>query len=193
MNIAQKILMLMGSFFTILGTILTIVFLPIGMAWIPLLFVIIGLAMICSVYLTIQKAKNIVEKGKKYTGKIYGYVENRAYLVNDSYTYNTRVRYFDEKGTKREAIINTAFPKGDGTYPIGMTMDISEYNGTWGFDTHSVRNEGIYHEKELMENKPIEPDLLNMVAIQCPNCGASFQAAAGYAEKCPYCDTYINA
>ena len=200
MNAAQKILMLVGGIFAAVGTFLTILFLflfkpitsQIGFVFMPLIFVLLGAVLMFSVFLTISRARNIVKKGRKYTGKIYGYVENTAYTVNNSYTYNTRVRYFDERGYKRESVINTAFTKGSNDYPIGMTIDIYEYKGKWGFDKNSVRNEYIYREKELMENKPVAPNLLRMVGVRCPNCGASFQAATGYAGRCPFCDSYIN-
>lgn len=29
-------------------------------------------------------------------------------------------------------------------------------------------------------------------SVTCPNCGASYKKAAGYAEKCPYCGSYQN-
>ena len=200
MNAAQKILTWLGGIFTGIGTLVTAMFVIVvklapefsGMIWIPLFFVIIGISILIGVYMAVQSARNVVRKGKKYTGKIFGYTENTAYTINNSYTYNTRVRYFDERGTRREAVINTAFTRGDGSYPIGMTIDIYEYKGKWGFDKDSVRNEAVYREQELMDNKPVEPELLNMVAVQCPHCGASFQAASGYSEQCPYCGSYIN-
>ena len=43
------------------------------------------------------------------------------------------------------------------------------------------------------ESRPVEPEKLNLIAVNCPNCGSSFQAAKGYASKCPYCGGYINA
>ena len=48
-------------------------------------------------------------------------------------------------------------------------------------------------EEELMDDKPVDPMQLKMVAVSCPNCGSSFQAATGYSSKCPYCGSYINA
>ena len=35
-------------------------------------------------------------------------------------------------------------------------------------------------------------DYDDALALTCPNCGASFQAAAGYSSKCPYCGGYLN-
>ena len=35
-------------------------------------------------------------------------------------------------------------------------------------------------------------DFCGMTAVQCPNCGASYQAAAGYTGRCPYCGSYHN-
>ena len=47
-------------------------------------------------------------------------------------------------------------------------------------------------EQELMDDKPVDPSKLRMNAVQCPNCGASYQAAAGYTGRCPYCGSYHN-
>lgn len=100
------------------------------------------------------------------------------------------VHYFDKNQIEREAVIPTAFEKGSGAYPIGMTMDIYEYQGRYGFDPGSVRDEILPGEQELMDDKPVDPSKLRMTAVQCPNCGASYQAAAGYTGRCPYCGSY---
>ena len=90
-------------------------------------------------------------------------------MVNGRFPVNVIVHYFDKNQIEREAVIPTAFEKGASTYPIGMTMDIYEYQG-----------------------KYVDPSKLRMTAVQCPNCGASYQAAAGYTGRCPYCGSYHN-
>ena len=139
------------------------------------------------------KNRLIIKKGTKHAAKIYGYVKNTSYTVNDHFTNDTKVRFFDSHGIIKEAVIPTGFADGAETYPIGMTMDIYEYKGKFNFDAASVRNERLYREEELMDDKPVDPAKLRMVAVKCNNCGASFKAADGYAAKCPYCDGFINA
>lgn len=196
MNSAQKILMIMGAAYIAVGTVVFLVLAGSGMsgpfAAIPLLFVALGIAFVAGVLISRAKKKNIVAKGKKYAAKIYGYVDNTAYLVNGSYTVNVKVHYFDEKHMEKEAIIPTGFEKGSGMYPIGMTIDIYEYRGKFGYDPASVRNEILPDEDELMDSKPVSPEKLRSVAVICPSCGASFQAHAGYSSRCPYCGGYQN-
>ena len=48
-------------------------------------------------------------------------------------------------------------------------------------------------EAELMDDKPVEPEKMNLIAVRCPGCGSSFQAMKGYANRCPYCGGYFNA
>ena len=124
----------------------------------------------------------------------YSYVENTSFTVNNSYTVNTVVHYFDETHTEREAVIPTCFEKGSSKMlPIGMTVDIYCYRDKYDYDPKSVRSEYLPGEEELMDDKPVDPMQLKMVAVSCPNCGSSFQAATGYSSKCPYCGSYINA
>ena len=113
-------------------------------------------------------------------------------MVNGRFPVNVIVHYFDKNQIEREAVIPTAFEKGASTYPIGMTMDIYEYQGKYGWDPDSVRDEILSGEQELMDDKPVDPYKLRMTAVQCPNCGASYQAAAGYTGRCPYCGSYHN-
>ena len=80
--------------------------------------------------------------------------------------------------------------KGSGEYPIGMTMDIYEYRGKYSFDPKSVRDEILPGESELMDDKPVDPSRIKMTAVSCRSCGASYQAAAGYTGRCPYCGSY---
>ena len=89
-------------------------------------------------------------------------------------------------------ILPTSFCQGASQYPLGMTIDILEYQRKYEYDPSSVRYEILPGEQELMDNKPVEPSLLHMISVICPNCGASYKKAAGYAEKCPYCGRYQN-
>ena len=102
------------------------------------------------------------------------------------------VHYFDNYHIEREAILPTSFCQGTSPYPLGMTIDIFEYQGKYEYDPSSVRYEILPGEQELMDNKPVDPSQLHMIAVTCPNCGASYKKAAGYAEKCPYCGSYQN-
>lgn len=184
-----------GFIFVAVGTVLTIIFSSVGIGFfslIPILFIVLGLGFIGAICVMKYKQKEIIKKGKRYVAKIFGYQENTSYTVNGSYPINTVVHYFDEHSTLKEAIIPTQFPKGSNQFPIGMTIDIFEYNGKFGYDPASIRQETLYREEELMDNKPVDPSLLTMVGIPCPNCGASFKAAKGYSAKCPYCGSQLN-
>lgn len=197
MNSSQKILLGMGSFYILIGGTVTIVFAGSGMAGvflsIPLLFVVLGIAFVAGVCMSIAKKKKIATHGHRYPAKIYSYVDNTSYVVNGSFTVNIKVHYFDENHVEREAIIPTGFEKGSGMYPIGMTIDIFEYQGRFSYDPSSVRNETLPGEAELMDDKPVSPEQVKMIAVRCPNCGSNFQAVSGYSNKCPYCGGYLNA
>lgn len=197
---AQKILLIMGAAFAAVGIMVAAVFASVGMAsggmgaflLLPVFFVVLGICFIAAVLSGMHKKSIIVKKGTRYAAKIYSYTENTAYTVNGRFPVNVVVRYFDRNQIIRETVIPTAFEKGSGDYPIGMTIDIYEYQGKYGFDPKSVRNETLSGEQELMDDKPVDPSKLRMKAVQCPNCGASYQAAAGYTGKCPYCGSYYN-
>ncbi len=197
MNSAQKVLVIMGAAYIAIGGVVIVVFSGVGFPGvftaIPLLFVVLGIAFILGVTASISKRKKIAKKGRRYAAKIYGYVDNSAFAVNGQCTVNVKVHYFDKNHVEREAILPTSFEKGSGMYPIGMTIDIFEYQGRFDFDPASVRNEILPGEAELMDDKPIEPEQIHLIAVSCPNCGSSFQAAAGYSSKCPYCGGYVNA
>lgn len=200
MNGAQKVLVMVGGIFAAVGTMLTVVFLGIsselggvgGFIALPLGFVVMGLGFILGVVCSNTKKKKIVKRGDKYAAKIYGYVENTSYMLNGTFTLNVKVHYFDKAHIEREAILPTGFARGSNLYPIGMTIDIYEYRGKFGFDPKSVRAEILPGEEELMDDKPVNPDQVQLVAVTCPNCGSSFQAATGYSSKCPYCGSYLN-
>lgn len=195
MGFVQKIMLFMGVIYVLIGGVVGIFFVVAGsgiFVLIPLIFVVLGLGFILGVWKSVAKKKEIITKGKKYTGKIYGYVENTSYTVNDRYTINVKVRYFDENRIEREAVLPTGTSDGNSQYPVGMTIDFFEYKGKYCFDEKSVRNEILSGEAELMDNKPLEPDKITVVAVECPNCGASFRAMKGYTERCPYCGSYHN-
>mgnify|MGYP004608777199 FL=1 len=194
MNTAQKIFGLLGFCFTLVGTVLTVSFVAAGewnmMIGIPVLFALLGMGFLVAVAVWLLGQRRIKTEGKKYPAKIYSYVPNTSIVVNDAYTINTKVHYFDEHHIEREAVIPTSFCAGSEEYPIGMTMDIYEYHGKYSFDPDSVRDERLPGEEELMDNKPVNPEKLNMVAVTCQSCGASYSAASGYTGRCPYCGTY---
>lgn len=198
MKLLETILMIIGAAFIAIGGVISIIFIAAFggvdvFVLIPFLFVLIGLAFVISVFVMRYKSNIIKKRGTKYSGKIYGYVKNTSVVVNGQFTSDTKVHYFDNNGIEREAILPTGFSEGSSKYPIGMTIDIYELNGKYNFDSNSVRNEILPREAELMDDKPIDPGLINVVAVTCPACGASFEAAKGYSNKCPYCGGYINA
>ena len=149
MNMAQKVLLIIGGAFAGIGAVLTMIFGSIGMVFrpmraflaLPLFFLILGICFIAAVLFGQHKKSLIVKNGIRYAAKIYGYVENTAYMVNGRFPVNVIVHYFDKNQIEREAVIPTAFEKGASTYPIGMTMDIYEYQGKYGWDPDSVRDE----------------------------------------------------
>lgn len=200
MNVAQKVLLILGIAWTAIGSIVSIVLLGIPvltgdfvyLAAIPLFFVVLGLSFIAGVAISLHKRKVIMQKGIKYPAKIYSYVRNTAYTVNDSHPYNARVHYFDKNQVERETIIPTGFRAGSAMYPVGMTIDIYEYRGKYAYDPDSVRSEVLPREEELMDDKPIDALKVRLVAVTCKTCGASYQDAAGYTGKCPYCGSYQN-
>ena len=101
----------------------------------PLIFVVIGIGFLAGIAIHKSVKKRIRTKGKKYVAKVYSYVENTSFTVNNSYTVNTVVHYFDETHTEREAVIPTCFEKGSSKMlPIGMTVDIYCYRDKYDYD-----------------------------------------------------------
>lgn len=152
----------------------------------------IGGGMLIGASASNRSRQKIINKGTRHTGKIYGYVEDRAIKVNNSYPINIVVRYFDNSGTEREVIIPTKFARGSGAFPIGATIDFVLYKSTSTWIDGSVRNDPIAREDELMDNIPLYSSQLTMRAVTCPTCGASYTAAQGYAAACPYCGHAVN-
>lgn len=198
MNSAQKICIIVGVGFAGIGLFMTLIFLfafgkPGAFILIPLMFVVLGLCFIVTILVMLHNKKMIRVHGEKYTAKIYGYVKNTSYMVNGRFPLNVKVHYFDNYGIEREVILPTSISGGaDSMFPIGMTIDIYEYNGKYSYDPASVRGERLRREEELMDNKPIDPEQLHLIAVRCSNCGASYKAATGYASRCPYCGGYQN-
>lgn len=200
MKTLYLILLFMGGMFTLIGSVVGIIFasafsqMPDAGPFllIPMLFVVLGLAFIGSVFYLKGRGKRIRKHGRRYEAKIYGYVRDHSIMVNGSYPVNVKVHYFDEHYVEKEAIIPTQFTAGSGEYAIGMTMDIYEYQGKYSWDPASVSNKILAGEEELMDDKPVEPEKLSLIAVTCNHCGSSFKSAKGYAGKCPYCGNYIN-
>jgi len=193
----KSILLIMGLGFTFLGTVVGITLIAASDEWfvglIPLVFVVVGLAMTIGVIKSMLAQRRIKTKGRHYKAKIYSYVDDTSVLVNGAYLVNCKVHYFDEFGVEKEGIIPTAFSRGSNQYPIGMTIDIYEYQGKFQFDKGSVRDEVLDREDELMDDKPLERSNIRMVAISCQSCGISYEAVSGYTASCPYCGAHINA
>ena len=203
MNESEKFLKMIGGIFLSIGLLVG----AIGVAliitiseWfaggIPLLigviFSAVGGGILISQFKISSKRKKIENEGEHFTGKIYGYVEDKSCTMNGDYLINIKVHYFDRKGIEREAIIPTGFTRGSGDYPIGATIDIIALNTSYSWVKGSVRYEHIYGEEELMDDKPLDPRMIDMIAVSCPNCGASFSAAKGFTSKCPYCGSAID-
>lgn len=203
MNDSEKFLVMFGGIFFAVGIIvlligLVLIFGPGELAasaiciLIGFIFMAVGGGILFAQLKGISKRKKASKAGKKYTGKIYGYVEDKRAIVNNDYLVNIKVHYFDENGIEREAVIPTGFAKGSGDYPIGATIDIIALGSVYSWDKNSVRYEHIDREEELMDNKPLDPKLIDMVAVTCPYCGAKFSAAKGYVCNCAYCGAAIN-
>ncbi len=189
--------LLFGGIFFGVGFIITAVFASLGAVFgafilLPTAFTAVGLGVLIHAGWRIRQKRAVSRKGTRYRAKIYGYVEDKSYTLNGDYTLNLKVHFFDKDRVEREAVIVTNFPKNADMYGIGMTLDIFEYQGRYDYDKNSLCYEHIEGEEELMDDRPILPEQQVFVAVQCPNCGASFRAMKGYANRCPYCQGYIN-
>lgn len=196
MKTLKIILLIMGLAYVLIGGGVTLAFLGTGMpfysAIAPMIFIVLGIGFLVGVWMIDKKKRDAIKNGIRYAAKIHSYVEDGSILVNGKHPYNVRAHYWDENGIEREAILKTSFSYGEGTFPIGMTIDIFEHEGYYGYDEHSVRSEVLPREDELMDNRPIDPNAVHTTAALCPNCGASFEAALHYVNRCPYCDSYLN-
>lgn len=194
------ILLILGSCFAGIGLVVGIIFAVIAFSihdltfavtlLIPILLFLIGCGMIGSVVMQIAKLRTIKKNGNRYAAKIYAYVQDYSITVNGRPQINLRVRYYTDQ--VKEAVIPTGFANGCQKYPIGYTIDIFEYQGNFSWDAASLRNEPLPHEEELMSDRPVEPEKLELIAATCKSCGATYQAAAGYSNRCPYCGNYSN-
>lgn len=203
MNESEKFLRMFGGIFFAVGVFVGAVGLGIIIIFgewfgggIPLLLGIcfggIGGGILAAQFKVDAKRKNIRKTGRRFSGKIYGYIEDKNGTINGDYAVNIKVRYFDEEKIEREAIIPTGFIKGSGEYPIGATIDIYALGTSYSWVEGSVRYEHIEGEDLLMDNKPINTSQLDIIGVECPGCGASFTAARGYTSACPYCMRQIN-
>ncbi len=119
MNMAQKILLIVGGAFAGIGAVLTIIFGSVSLVFppmrafltLPLFFLLLGIGFIAAVLYGQHKKSLIVKNGTRYAAKIYGYTENTAYTVNGRFPVNVIVHYFDKNRIEREAVIPTAFEK----------------------------------------------------------------------------------
>ena len=195
---AYKVFFLVGAIFSFVGLVICAAFFANRdvFGWFclfPLIFLVMGIVFMIFPIRQLRINKMIVKCGRRISAKIYDYCEDTSATVNGAYPVNTVVRYFDTYGKECETILETGFLRGSNEFPIGMTIDIYEYNGKIGYDKDSVRSETIFREEELMDNKPINTAGMEVVAIECKSCGASFCATKGYVSKCPYCGKLINA
>lgn len=204
MNESEKFLTMFGSIFGGIGVLMLVVGIGIiagtgglfggGMPLLMgIIFASIGFGVMIPQLKSASRRKQISNTGTKYTGKIYGYLEDKGCTMNGDYLINIKVHYFDEYGTEREAVIPTGFTRGSGEYPIGATIDIVGMGTEYAWDKNSVRYEVIDREDELMDDKPINVGALAMTSITCPGCGATFAATKGYVSRCPYCGGTTNA
>ncbi|MCQ2515429.1 MAG: hypothetical protein MJ094_01035 [Saccharofermentans sp.] len=197
MNFLRNVILILGASFLGMGTLVTTIFATTGGAGafllIPIFFAVIGIVFLVAGIKMLIADKKIKAKGTKYKAKIYSYVDNTSVVVNGTFTVNCKVHFWDKNGIEKEAIIPTGFTRGSNEYPIGMTIDIYEYEGRYDFDKHSVRSEILDREDELMDDKPVDRAQVRMTAISCQSCGITYEAVAGYSASCPYCGHKINA
>ena len=181
MKAAYKILFFMGLIFVFVGIIVFVPFVlniqVFGiMVAIPVFFVILGICFIVPFMKQKRADKKIMRLGKKRIAKISDYVEDTSATVNGEYLINTVVHYFDDRGKVCDAILETGFMRGSNKYPLGMSVDIYEYDGKVVWDKKSVRIE------ELPGGS--QPEI---VVSECMSCGSSFCSTKGFISKCPYC------
>ncbi len=191
MKTVYKILILVGAIFALVGAMLTFIFLVnrdvFGLwALFPLFFVVLGLCFIIPGIIDVTRTRKIIKNGKRIPAKICGYVEDKSVVINGGYAVNTVVRYFDNYRRVKETVIETGFQHGSNAYPIGMTVDLYEYDGKISWNRDSVRQETLFDERELMDGFEDNSDG-EVIAVECPKCGASFCATKGFANMCPYC------
>lgn len=193
MHTERKILVFIGGMFLLIGGVISAIFIPVfGLPFgaFPLIFPVIGAGLLYIPVSATIREKRTLSKGERYAAKVYGYVEDSSITINGMYPINIKVRFFDNNHKICETTLETRFPKGDVPYPIGATVDIFGMKGIYTFDPDTVRNEKIKEEDLLMDNRPLEPEKTDYVAVTCPNCGSSYKAIKGFAEKCPYCGSY---
>ena len=83
MNYTQKILLIVGTVFTAIGSVFTLIFFGIRSIFsddltpfllLPLLFVVLGLSFIIGVAATVRRQSLIRKKGTRYAASYSGYV-----------------------------------------------------------------------------------------------------------------------
>ncbi len=196
MKTVYKILILVGAIFALVGAMLTFVFLinrDVFGIWslFPLFFVVFGLCFVIPGIIDLSRNRSIIRNGKRIPAKICGYVEDKSVEINGGYAVNTIVRYFDSYHRVKEIVIETGFQHGSNAYPIGLTVDLYEYDGKVSWDRDSVRQEMLFDEKELMDGIEDDSDG-EVIAVECPKCGASFCATEEFTNMCPYCKEIID-
>lgn len=136
------------------------------------------------------KSKKILKEGTPHQGKIVDYDYDRSVTMNGSPLVELVVRYFDEEGKVKEAVIPTGRPNRR-AYPIGATVAFRTLEGKAALEGKPT-DEPLPGEERLLQSGCDPSGAAPRLGVHCPNCGAPVNVPLGMGEVCPYCGTVLR-
>ncbi len=138
-----------------------------------------------------KRDEDILEKGRLFQAKIYGYQTDGQMTINGMPTQSLVVRYFDD-GVMQEAVAPTGGINME-DYPIGGTVDIRVLEGAAALVPGSVRDDYVRGQDQLLDRDFDPKKIVSSVGMECPGCGAALVVPKGMAVLCPYCGRKVSA
>lgn len=136
------------------------------------------------------RSRRILKEGAPHRGKIFDYDYDRSVTMNGSPLLLLIVRYFDEEGHVREAVIPTGSPNRS-AYPKGASVDFCTLEGRAAL-AGKPTDEPLPGEERLLQSGVDLSGAAPRVGVHCPNCGAPVNVPLGMGEVCPYCGTVLR-
>ncbi|MCR4643354.1 MAG: hypothetical protein K5697_15170 [Lachnospiraceae bacterium] len=129
-------------------------------------FALIGLLVIILGIRRLIKKAQVIKKGKHYPAMIWQYDADYSTMVNGKPLLQLYVRFFDDAGHMRQEILKTGTTSRS-KYPLGNTVEVSEYDG-----------EIVLAKKSsVAEAHPRRGELIDPAAVPVSLCGADAYGA----------------
>ncbi|MBO7667675.1 MAG: hypothetical protein J6T26_04355 [Firmicutes bacterium] len=135
-------------------------------------------------------SRRVLKEGEPHRGKIFDYDYDPSVTMNGSPLLLLIVRYFDDAGEVKEAVIPTGSPDR-GRYPRGATVAFRLLEGKAALEGKPT-DEALPGEERLLQSGFDPSGTAPRLGVHCPNCSAPVNVPLGMAEVCPYCGTVLR-